>query len=111
MAIVSAGSTNLFVGTEDAPRQVVRVTLRGDSATASAPAQVRIEGSRIRTAEPVTVGPLGPGEEARLEVGVGVDPAAVAGERFDVEVVQLIRVDHWDCSFPLSRRLAARYAR
>lgn len=46
-----------------------------------------IQGSRLRTEEPVTLGPLGPGEEARLEVGVAVDAAAAAGELLDAEIV------------------------
>ena len=86
MEIVAAESTNLFVGSETAPRQVVRVLLRGTEQPAREPARVSIEGARLRTEEPVTIGPLGRGEEARLEIGVVVDEAA-AGELLEAEIV------------------------
>jgi alpha-mannosidase len=74
MEILAAESTNLFIGTESAPRQVVRLRLRGsEPLDARGPARVRIEGDRLRTEDTVVVGPLGPGQEARLEVGIAVD--------------------------------------
>jgi alpha-mannosidase len=101
MDIIGAESTDLFIGSDAAPRQVVRVVLRGSGAPArtpgapvsgsgapaSTPARVSIRGSRLRTDEPLMLGPLGPGEEARLEVGVAVDGDIVAGELVDAEVV------------------------
>ncbi len=77
MEILSAESTNLFIGTESAPRQVIRLRLRGNEPLdARGPARVRIEGDRLRTEDGVVVGPLGPGQEARLEVGIVVDALA-----------------------------------
>jgi len=74
MEILAAESTNLFIGTEAAPRQVIRLRLRGNEPLdARGPARVRIEGDRLRTEDAVAVGPLGPGQEARLEVGIVVD--------------------------------------
>ncbi len=87
MDIVAAESTNLFIGSEASPRQVVRVVLRGTEASAREPARVSIRGSRLQTEEPVTLGPLRPGEEARLEIGVAVDAKAAAGESLEAEVV------------------------
>jgi alpha-mannosidase len=77
MEILAAESTNLFIGTESAPRQVIRLRLRGtEPLDARGPARVRIEGDGLRTEDAVVVGPLGPGQEARLEVGIVVDGAA-----------------------------------
>ena len=86
MEIVTATATNLFVGSESAPRQVVRVIVRGTDEPARELARVRIKGPNLRTLEPVTIGPLGPGEEAQLEIGVVVD-AVIAGEVRDAETV------------------------
>ncbi|MDQ6795488.1 MAG: NEW3 domain-containing protein [Chloroflexota bacterium] len=88
MEILAAHSTDLFVGTEKAPRQVVRVRLRGGRPlNGHAPAQIRIEGNKLRTAEAVALGPLGPGEEARLELGVVVDAPLQPGSRRKAEVI------------------------
>src|SRR5712691_937814 len=87
MEIVGAESTNLFIGSEASPRQVVQFVLRGTERQDREPAQVSIQGARVRTDGSVTLGPLGQGQEARLEVGVTVDPAAVSGELLDAEVV------------------------
>jgi len=64
MEIVAAESTNLFIGTEAAPRQVVKVVVRGTDADGSEPGRVRIEGARVRGGEAIAVGPLGPGQVA-----------------------------------------------
>ena len=87
MEIVTAESTNLFIGTEAAPRQVVKVVVRGTDADGSEPGRVRIEGARVRGGEAIAVGPLGPGQLARLEVGITVDSGVTAGEELDAEVV------------------------
>ncbi len=87
MDIVAAESTNLFIGSEAAPRQVVRIVLRGTQAASGESAQVRIEGARVRTEAPVGIGPLGDREEARLEIGVAVDGSPAAGDLLDAEVV------------------------
>ena len=87
MDIVAAESTNLFIGTEAAPRQVVRIVLRVTGGASGEPAQVRIEGAHVRTEASVGLGPLGDREEARLEIGVAVDGPAAAGDLLDAEVV------------------------
>src|SRR6478672_1500414 len=87
MDIVAVESTNLFIGSEAAPRQVVRIVLRGSGGAAGGPAQVRIEGARVRTEAPVGLGPLGDRDEARLELGVAVDGSPAAGDTLDAEVV------------------------
>src|SRR4029077_8924597 len=87
MDIISAEYTNLFIGSEAAQGQVVRIVVRSTQGASGEPAQVRIEGARVRTDASVGIGPLGDGEEVRLEVGVTVDPAAAAGDSLDAEVV------------------------
>ena len=87
MDIVAAESTNLFIGSEAAPRQVVRVVVRGTEPPARQPARLSIQGARVRTEEPVMLGPLGPGVDVRLEIGVVIDADAVAGELLDAEIV------------------------
>jgi alpha-mannosidase len=82
-------STELFVGTEEHPLQVQRVTLvaggqgslrDGDTAT------IRIEGAGVM-GEPVAVTGMRPGEERVVEVPVAVDPALAEGSRQAVTVV------------------------
>jgi alpha-mannosidase len=88
MEILSVVSTNLFVGTEDEPHQVVRVRLRGSDADASAgAATVRIEGGRVRTENAKSIGPLLPGEEGQLEIGVSIDGPAGPGDVLGAELV------------------------
>ena len=86
MEIVAAESTDLFIGSEASPRQVVRVVVRGTDASAGERVQVSVAGPRLGTVEPMMVGPLGAGQEARLEVGVVVD-RPVGGQVIDAEVV------------------------
>ena len=88
MEIVAAESTNLFVGTEESPRQVVRLRLRGAlEADGREPARVRVEGDRLRSPEPLIVGPLGPGDDVGLEIGVILDGAIVTGEVRDAAAI------------------------
>ena len=87
MEIVAAESTNLFIGSEASPRQVVRVVVRGTEPQAREPARLSIEGAHARTDEPVGLGPLRPGEEARLELGIAVDATVSTGEILDAEIV------------------------
>src|SRR6478752_1113455 len=87
MDIIAAESTNLFIGSEAEPRQVVRIVLRGAPGASGEPAQVRIEGARVRTEASVGLGPLGDRDEARLEIGVAVDGTPAAGDLLDAEVV------------------------
>ena len=46
-----------------------------------------VEGSGLEVGEPVTVGPLRPGEASRLEVGVAVGEGAATGDTLEAEVV------------------------
>ncbi len=88
MEIVAAESTNLFVGTEESARQVVRLRLRGaPEPDDREPARVRVEGDRLRSPEPLIVGPLGRGDEVGLEIGVIVDGVIVAGEVRDATAI------------------------
>jgi alpha-mannosidase len=92
MEVLGVVSTNLFVGSEDDPRQVVRLRLGGEPASGrSSPptdvASVRIEGGRVRTPAAVSIGPLGPGEEASLEIGVIVDGPTALGQTLPAEIV------------------------
>ena len=88
MEIVAAESTNLFVGTEESARQVVRLRLRGaHEPDDREPARVRVEGDRLRSPEPLIVGPLGRGDEVGLEIGVIVDGVIVAGEVRDATAI------------------------
>ncbi|HEY3522618.1 MAG TPA: hypothetical protein VGK63_02850, partial [Candidatus Limnocylindrales bacterium] len=91
MEIVGVEATDLFVGTEDEPRQVVRVVLRADGRDAatngSSSGRLSIRGDRLPAADPIVVGPLAPGAEARLEVGVAVAADVVPGDRLASQVV------------------------
>ena len=87
MDIVAARSTNLFIGSEASPRLVVQVVVRGTEPAADGPARLSVQGSGLRTPDAVTIGPLAPGEEARLEIGVVIDAGATAGDLLDAEVV------------------------
>jgi alpha-mannosidase len=88
MEILAAEATNLFVGSDDEPRQIVRVRVRGsEPLNGRSPAALRIEGPRVRSEAPVRLGPLAAGEEARLEIGVVVDAPVSAGEALPAEVI------------------------
>ncbi len=91
MEIVAVEATDLFVGSEAEPRQVVRVDLRGPAPGDGTPdqgtARLSIRGDRVRSSEPVAVGPLVPGATVRLEVGVAVDPAVATGTLLAAEAV------------------------
>jgi alpha-mannosidase len=90
MDILDARSTDLFVGTEQEPRQVVRVQIRGTSGDPREPARLTVRGERIHTETELTVGPLSPGEEARLEVGVAVEGPPVRDEPVPAEAVLVV---------------------
>ncbi len=88
MEYLAAEATNLFIGTEDAPRQVVRIRLVGTAPLdGRGPARIRIEGESLRTEETLVIGPLGKGQEVRLEVGIVVDDNLTAGQLVPAEVV------------------------
>ncbi|HTJ71375.1 MAG TPA: glycoside hydrolase family 38 C-terminal domain-containing protein [Actinospica sp.] len=81
MRITAVHQTDLFVGTAQVPRQVVRVV----AADLSAPATVRIEGPLVETPGPAAA-PAGPGEVA-LEVGVVFRAPSVEGGTYQATVV------------------------
>ncbi|SDS37164.1 glycoside hydrolase family 38 N-terminal domain-containing protein [Actinoplanes derwentensis] len=85
MRITAIEGTDLFLGTEAAPRQVVRVTVAADSATS--PLLVRVEGPTVRTPEPVLISALAAGDEVTVEVGVRVAAPATAGSLHRVTAV------------------------
>ena len=87
MEIVNVDSTDLFVGTEEDPRQVLRVRVRGTGQGAHGEARLRVAGARVRTEGEVAIGPLAPGEEARVEVGVITDGGPARGELLAAEAV------------------------
>ncbi|HEU4572650.1 MAG TPA: glycoside hydrolase family 38 C-terminal domain-containing protein [Candidatus Limnocylindrales bacterium] len=91
MDIVGAEATDLFVGSEADPRQVVRVVLRATVAGVGRgigeTGRLAIGGDWVRAWEPIVVGPLGAGEEVRLEVGVAVEPDVAPGHRLRAEAV------------------------
>jgi alpha-mannosidase len=73
MRISHVSSTDLFVGPEAAPRQVVRVGLANAGSGAVTPSdlvRVAVEGPGVTTPEAVLVTGLGAGEEREVEVGV-----------------------------------------
>ncbi|GGU28558.1 alpha-mannosidase [Lentzea flava] len=79
---VEVESTDLFVGTESAPRQLVRVAV---TVPRPEPAWVRITGPLIRTPEPVRVA-AGP-DEVVAEVGVVFSAPTTAGTSYPATVV------------------------
>jgi alpha-mannosidase len=87
MDVVAAAATNLFVGSEEEPRQVVRVTVQADADDGDEPARVSVEGPRLGSVEAVAVGPLRPGDRAALEVGIRVADGVAPGGSLEAEVV------------------------
>ena len=83
MEIVTVESTDLFVGTEQQSRQVVRVTITGER-----PSDVRVSlrGERVSTPEEVVVEPGAHGD-VTVEVGIVVSGDVVEGTPLDVEVI------------------------
>ncbi|WP_329310979.1 glycoside hydrolase family 38 C-terminal domain-containing protein [Streptomyces sp. NBC_01262] len=82
MRIHAIRSTDLFVGTGRAPRQVVRVTVEGTADGAGRPAgpvRVRVEGPTVSTPEPGLITLPGPGEQTVAEVGVVISAPAPEG--------------------------------
>ncbi|TKA12130.1 glycoside hydrolase family 38 N-terminal domain-containing protein [Actinacidiphila oryziradicis] len=75
MRISTIRSTDLFIGTEQSPRQVVRITVHG----AAGPMRVRVEGPTVSTPRPEPAAAPAPGEEAIAEVGVIVSAPAAEG--------------------------------
>jgi len=85
--ILGAAATNLFIGSEDEPRQVVRVTVVAEDGDEAEPARVRVEGDQVRSGSAVSVGPLQAGDQAALDIGVVVDAAVTPGDSVAAEVV------------------------
>jgi alpha-mannosidase len=87
--IGSVVSTELFVGPEDKPRQLHRVTVLGGgtpSVRAGVPLTVRIAGAGVTTPEPVTVAAPPPDGECEVDVAVDVDGEPAEGDRITATV-------------------------
>ena len=87
MEVVDVDSTDLFVGTEKDPRQVVRIRVRGIGGGTDTPGRLRVSGARVRTLGDLAIGPLAAGEEARVEVGVITDGTTARGDKLAAEVI------------------------
>ena len=87
MEILGAESTNLFIGSEAEPRQLVRIALRGGADGRGETGRVSVRGNGLRPDEPVSIGPLEAGADARLEIGVVVGGDAAPGDTISAEVV------------------------
>ncbi len=88
--ILAAEATNLFIGSDDAPRQVVRVALRGTAGTVPGSAEaarvtVEVRGSSRANRSPWARSARA--KAAQLEVGVAVAEGAAPGEILEAEVV------------------------
>ena len=88
MEILSAESTELFIGTEEQPAQVIRVRVRGtEGDDLSHLSQVSVRGEHVSTDHPVALDPLPPGELRTVEVGVTVDGTPAPGTTFAAEAI------------------------
>jgi alpha-mannosidase len=85
--VIAAAATNLFVGSEDKPLQVVRFTVVAEDGDGGEPARLTIEGDQVRSESAVTVGPLPPGGQAALEIGVIVEDGVPSGRILTAEAV------------------------
>ncbi len=102
--VTSVASTELFTGTEKAPRQLVHVTVANIGArplTSSSPATITLTGDGISVPDPVTVSDLPPGHQDTVEVGVlyaapqtegAVHQARVQARTPDVRDIQSVRI-------------------
>jgi alpha-mannosidase len=86
MEILSAESTDLFVGTEARPLQVVRVRLRSTTADEGA-TRVSVRGSGLTTEQPAGLDALAPLETAIVEVGIALEDGAGPGDRLAAEAI------------------------
>jgi alpha-mannosidase len=84
--ILEAESTDLFVGTEAQPLQVVRVRL-GGAGQATRRAAVTVQGAGLTTERPGSVERVEPGGEAHVEVGVAFRRGAQPGDVLAAEAV------------------------
>jgi alpha-mannosidase len=87
MEILGAESTNLFIGSEAEPRQLVRIALRGGADGRGESGRVSVHGDGLRPDEPVSIGPLEAGADARLDIGVVVEGDTAPGDTISAEVV------------------------
>ncbi|WP_217176610.1 NEW3 domain-containing protein [Streptomyces sp. AC495_CC817] len=77
MRVISVESTELFVGTEDQPHQVVAVDVEHD---AGRPVRLSVEGPGVRTAGPIEV-TVGEDGTVRAEIPVATDGLAPGDQR------------------------------
>ena len=86
MEITAAESTDLFIGTEDRPLQVVRIQLRA-TADADGPWRLTLNGDGLTTERPGVAGPLGHGDQETIEIGIAIDRGVAPGSVLASELV------------------------
>jgi alpha-mannosidase len=84
VTIVSAQSTDLFVGSEEQPLQLARIVV---SIAAAGQFTVAVEGRLAKSLQPTEVTDLLPGEERTVEVPMVIDPKAAVGDHLPAEAV------------------------
>lgn len=99
MHISVAASTDLFVGTEQEPLQVVRATIVNDTPRATGPAAASVRGELLSTPWPADVPMLPPGGQATVDIGVVVDGSFAEGATLPAEIV--VRTDRVVALAPL----------
>ena len=87
MHIPLAASTDLFVGSEERPLQVVRATVVNDADNFVDAAAVTVRGERLSTPDPTPLPPLPQGGQTTVEVAVAVDGTFPAGTVLPAEVI------------------------
>ncbi len=87
MRVTAVRSTDLFTGSEQSPRQVVRVTVQAGPLGSPDPVRLRVEGPTVTTSEPVSVPALAANEEWVAEVGVLISAPASEGSVHRVTAV------------------------
>jgi alpha-mannosidase len=108
MQLSGVAGTDLFVGDQRAPLQIVRVTLVNQGAGMAregAAVTVRVEGAGVTTPEPVRLHDLEPGAEHLVEVPVAVDPAYA--EDTSRPVTAIAETGQSRCSVPAEIVVAA----
>ena len=81
MRITAVEATELFGGSAQRPLQIIRVTVRNDSAgQPGTPVQVRVDGAAVSTPRAFGMELPEPGGERAAEVAVHLAPPAPAGQ-------------------------------
>ena len=87
MHISVAASTDLFVGTEQHPLQVVRATVVNDTHQATGSAAATVRGERLSTPRPADVPALPAGGQATVDIGVAVRGGFPEGTNLPAEII------------------------